>query len=78
MIQEARRDAELRRWFDWLAVLPTHAAQDGPWYLRQLEIEAKSSQDATIFATTETDGASGTAKPLPDARKRQANQESPR
>jgi len=63
LIQEARRDTELRHWFDWMAGSSnTRSAKMGRWYLKQLEIEAKSSQDATIFATTETDGASGTAE----------------
>ena len=50
LIQEARKDAELRRWLDWLAGSSnSRNAKMGRWYLRQLEKDLPA--DATVFAT---------------------------
>src|ERR1035441_6621760 len=50
LFQEARRDAELRRWLAWLAASSNaRSAKMGRWYLRQLEIEAEP-QVAAVFA----------------------------
>jgi DNA polymerase-3 subunit epsilon len=55
LIQEARKDAELRRWLDWLAgSANVRNAKMGRWYLRQLEKELPP--DATVFATAGIDG----------------------
>jgi DNA polymerase-3 subunit epsilon len=55
LIHEARKDAELRRWLDWLAgSANSRNAKMGRWYLRQLEKEMPA--DATVFATVEIDG----------------------
>jgi DNA polymerase-3 subunit epsilon len=55
LIQEARQDAELRRWLDWLANSPNaRSAKMGRWYLRQLEI-APPRPDPAVFATPEID-----------------------
>ena len=55
LIQEARKDAELRRWLDWLARSSSpRNAKMGRWYLRQLELD--SFADATVFATAGMDG----------------------
>jgi DNA polymerase-3 subunit epsilon len=55
LIQEARKDAELRRWLDWLAGSSnSRNAKMGHWYLRQLEKELPP--DATVFATAGIDG----------------------
>jgi hypothetical protein len=51
LFQEARKDAELRRWLDWLANSSNaRSAKMGRWYLRQLEIEAEP-QATAVFAT---------------------------
>lgn len=53
LIQEARKDAELRGWLDWLAKSSnTRNAKMGRWYLRQLEMVA-ARPDVTVFAATE-------------------------
>ena len=53
LFQEARKDAELRRWLDWLAGSSNaRSLKMGRWYLRQLEIEAEP-QAAAIFAASE-------------------------
>jgi DNA polymerase-3 subunit epsilon len=50
LFQEAREDAELRRWLDWLAGSSNaRSAKMGRWYLRQLEIEAEP-QATAVFA----------------------------
>jgi DNA polymerase-3 subunit epsilon len=50
LIQEARKDAELRRWLDWLAgSTNSRNAKMGRWYLRLLEKELPA--DASVFAT---------------------------
>ena len=55
LIQEARRDAELRRWLDWLAgSANSRNAKMGRWYLRQLEKDLPA--DVTVFATAGIDG----------------------
>ena len=55
LIQEARKDAELRRWLDWLAgSANSRNAKMGRWYLRQLEKDLPA--DATVFATAGIDG----------------------
>jgi DNA polymerase-3 subunit epsilon len=55
LIQEARKDAELRRWLDWLAGSSNaRNAKMGRWYLRQLEKDLPA--DATVFATAGIDG----------------------
>jgi DNA polymerase-3 subunit epsilon len=52
-IQEARKDAELRGWLDWLAKSANaRNAKMGRWYLRQLE-RAPTRPDTTVFATPE-------------------------
>ncbi|MGP8019822.1 MAG: exonuclease domain-containing protein [Limisphaerales bacterium] len=58
LIQEARKDAELRRWLDWLAgSANARNAKMGRWYLRQLEKDLPA--DATVFATAGIDGKRG-------------------
>jgi DNA polymerase-3 subunit epsilon len=55
LIQEARKDAELRRWLDWLAgSANSRNAKMGRWYLQQLEKDLPA--DATVFATAGIDG----------------------
>jgi DNA polymerase-3 subunit epsilon len=55
LIQEARKDAELRRWLDWLAgSANSRNAKMGRWYLWQLEKDLPA--DATVFATAGIDG----------------------
>ncbi len=56
LIQEARKDADLRGWLDWLANSSNaRSAKMGRWYLRQLEISSAQS-DATLFAMPGIDG----------------------
>jgi DNA polymerase III epsilon subunit-like protein len=53
LIQEARKDAELRGWLDWLAKSANaRNAKMGRWYLRQLEMAA-AKPDTTVFAAAE-------------------------
>ncbi len=55
LIQEARQDAELRGWLEWLAKSSNvRNARMGRWYLRQLETTA--APDAPVFATPGLDG----------------------
>ena len=56
LIQEARKDAELRRWLDWL-VNSTNARSKkmGRWYLRQLELKAEAPADTTVFAAEDVE-----------------------
>jgi len=55
LIQEARKNSELRRWLEWLAASSnTRNAKMGRWYLRQLEKD--SPTDTTVFATAGSDG----------------------
>jgi DNA polymerase III epsilon subunit-like protein len=54
LIQEARKDAALRGWLNWLAGSSNaRNARMGRWYLRQLEAKAESPADGTVFATPE-------------------------
>lgn len=56
LIQEARKDAELHGWLDWLAKSANaRNAKMGRWYLRQLEMAA-AQPDTTVFAAPEIDG----------------------
>lgn len=56
LIQEARKDAELRGWLDWLAKSANaRNAKMGRWYLRQLEMAA-AQPDTTVFAAPGIDG----------------------
>jgi DNA polymerase-3 subunit epsilon len=56
LFQEARRDAELRRWLDWLASSSNvRSAKMGRWYLGQLEIKTKP-EAAAVFAAPEIEG----------------------
>jgi DNA polymerase III epsilon subunit-like protein len=51
LFQEARKDAELRRWLDWLASSSNaRSAKMGRWYLRQLEMKAQPQDDGALFA----------------------------
>jgi DNA polymerase-3 subunit epsilon len=55
LFQEARKDAELRRWLDWLAGSSNaRSAKIGRWYLRQLEIKSEPQTDGALFAALET------------------------
>ena len=58
LFREARKDAELRRWLDWLAGSSNaRSAKMGRWYLRQLEQDLP--EDDTVFATAGIDGKRG-------------------
>jgi DNA polymerase-3 subunit epsilon len=51
LIQEARRDAELRRWVEWLAGSSNaRSAKMGRWYLRQLEGVEERQAETAVFA----------------------------
>jgi DNA polymerase-3 subunit epsilon len=51
LFQEARRDAELRRWLEWLAGSSNaRSAKMGRWYLGQLEGAEERQADAAVFA----------------------------
>jgi DNA polymerase-3 subunit epsilon len=57
LFQEARKDAELRRWLDWLAGSSNaRSAKMGRWYLRQLEVKTEPVIDGAMFAPPETEG----------------------
>ena len=57
LFQEARKDAELRRWLDWLAGSSNaRSAKMGRWYLRQLEVKSEPAIDGAMFAPPETEG----------------------
>jgi DNA polymerase III epsilon subunit-like protein len=63
LFQEARKDAELRRWLDWLAGSSnTRSARMGRWYLRQLEIKAQPQADGILVAAPQTKGKSKRAE----------------
>jgi DNA polymerase-3 subunit epsilon len=64
LFQEARRDAELRRWLDWLASSSNaRSAKMGRWYLRQLETAGEPQVEGEVFAAAEAEGEAGlTAK----------------
>ena len=56
LFQEARKDAELRRWLNWLrASTNARSVKMGRWYLRQLDLEAQPSADSAVFAAPETE-----------------------
>ncbi len=60
LFQEARRDAELRRWLDWLASSSNaRSAKMGRWYLRQLEAKAEPLVEGEVFAAAEAGGEGG-------------------
>src|SRR5439155_4800745 len=53
LFHEARKDAELRRWLDWLGGSNNvRNAKMGRWYLRRLATEADPAADTTVFAAT--------------------------
>jgi len=60
LIQEARRDADLRRWLEWLAASSNpRTARMGRWYLGQLLVEAEPPPGEALFTipVTEREGA---------------------
>ncbi len=61
LIQEARTDAELRRWVVWLAgSTNSRSAALGRWYLRQLVVELGGADaEVAVFATREVASAGG-------------------
>ena len=63
LIQEARRDAELRRWLDWLAgSCNSRSKKMGRWYLKQLELATEPAMDSAIFATPEIESVDETTE----------------
>jgi DNA polymerase-3 subunit epsilon len=59
LFQEARRDAELRRWLAWLAGSSNaRSAKMGRWYLGQLEAVAEPQTETAVFAATAVEGES--------------------
>ena len=55
LFHEARKDADLRRWLEWLASSSNaRSAKMGLWYLRQLEIKAQPRPDGILFADPQT------------------------
>ncbi len=56
LFQEARQDADLRRWLDWLtASSNARSVKMGRWYLVQLGAAADSAADSTVFASAESE-----------------------
>jgi DNA polymerase-3 subunit epsilon len=56
LFQEARRDAELRRWLEWLAGSSNaRSAKMGRWYLGQLGGAEERLADAAVFAAGEAE-----------------------
>jgi len=56
LIQQAREDAELRGWLEWLAKSSNvRNAKMGRWYLRQLEMDA-DQPESTVFTAPGIDG----------------------
>jgi len=54
LVGEARQDAELRRWLDWLSGSSNdRSARMGRWYLAQLGLDAETAHDSTVFAAVE-------------------------
>jgi DNA polymerase-3 subunit epsilon len=50
LFQEARKDAELRGWLEWLASSSNaRSAKIGRWYLRQLQTKTEPEADGTLF-----------------------------
>src|SRR5487761_1899812 len=61
LVHEARCDAELRRWVEWLASSSNpRSARMGRWYLRQLETKEEPDAEFAVFASAEP--ARGAAK----------------
>ncbi len=55
LVQEARKDADLRRWIEWLAASTnTRSAKVGRWYLRQLQSTAQPQANGALFAAPES------------------------
>jgi DNA polymerase III epsilon subunit-like protein len=64
LFQEARKDAELRCWLDWLAGSSNaRSAKMGRWYLRQLEVKREPAIDGVMFATPGIEGKTKRGKP---------------
>ena len=64
LIQEARKDPELRRWLDWLAGSSNaRSAKMGRWYLRQLDLAMDAGSDGVVFATAEIETKPASASP---------------
>src|ERR1035441_8547989 len=56
LFQEARRDAELRRWLEWLAGSSNaRSAKMGRWYLGQLEGAKEPQVEGEVFAAAEVE-----------------------
>jgi DNA polymerase-3 subunit epsilon len=56
LFQEARRDAELRRWLEWLAGSSNaRSAKMGRWYLGQLEGAEERQAETAVFAAAEAE-----------------------
>ena len=69
LFQEARRDAELRRWVEWLAGSSNaRSAKMGRWYLRQLEGAEERQAETAVFGPT---GAEGESASTTKARRRE-------
>ena len=68
LIQEARKDVELRRWLDWLAgSSKARSAAMGRWYLRRLaEASDEAEEEVVVFAACGVAGA-GLATPVSPA-----------
>jgi DNA polymerase-3 subunit epsilon len=57
LFQEARRDAELRKWLAWLAGSSNaRSAKMGRWYLVQLETAGEPRVEGEVFAAAEAEG----------------------
>jgi DNA polymerase-3 subunit epsilon len=57
LFQEARRDAELRRWLGWLADSSNaRSAKMGRWYLGQLEGAEERQAETAVFAAAGVEG----------------------
>jgi len=57
LFQEARRDAELRRWLEWLAGSSNaRSAKMGRWYLGQLEVGEERQAETAVFAAAGAEG----------------------
>jgi DNA polymerase-3 subunit epsilon len=60
LFQEARRDAELRRWVEWLAGSSNAwSARMGRWYLGRLEGAEERQAETAVFAAAGSDGEKG-------------------
>jgi DNA polymerase III epsilon subunit-like protein len=70
LFQEARRDAELRRWLGWLASSSNaRSAKMGRWYLGQLEGAEERHAESAVFA------AAGDQKELTGKTRRREDEE---